>query len=151
MKRSRLARKTGLRRSKLVASAIGKARRAVERKLDDLCRKLVVLRRDQNTCQRCGKRGEDGHRIEWCHVRKRNAKSIQWTPWNTLGLCGPRLNSTSCHHWFDTHPTEAVAWWAEKWPERALQLEAWRHEKKHRVDYAIEEMWLRQQLRDGPT
>lgn len=115
--------------------------------LDALCRELVVVFRDQGVCQRCGKRALDGHRLEWSHVHNRQAKSIQWTPWNTITLCGPRVNKTSCHHWFDQGDVAgARKWWAEKYPDRAAALAAWRAQTPPKIDRQAIKLWLENQL-----
>lgn len=126
----------------LVPSAAGRARRKIEHQLDDLCRKLVVERRDQNTCQRCGA-PKSRSQIHWCHVITRGAKSIQWTEWNSLALCA------GCHFWFDgEHRKHArEGWWAGEWPDRALALQAWRQQRRRpKLDYALIRMYLMQQL-----
>lgn len=109
-----------------------------------LCRRLVVEIRDQNTCQRCGR---TKGKIEWCHVITRNAPSLVNVPWNSLALCGPKVYSWSCHHWFDSNKSESIVWWEQKFPDRAQLLQAWRHTEPHRTpDRRLEARWLENQI-----
>lgn len=123
----------------------GRERARLERTLNDLCRRLVVEIRDRNRCQRCPNRIENAQ-IHWAHVESRQAKSIQWVEWNSLALCA------GCHFWFDAHkgtvlrPSEAMIWWREKFPERALALDAWRQQRRPKVDRQLIRLYLEQQL-----
>lgn len=64
--------------------------------LNKLCRQLVVVIRDKDTCQRCGATYAQ-RQIQWAHVHNRTAKSIQWQPWASLALCA------ECHMWADSN------------------------------------------------
>lgn len=113
-------------------------------KAKDLCRKLVVEIRDRHTCQRCGR---TQGKIEWSHVITRNAPSLYCVPWNSLALCGPKLYSWTCHYWWHANSKESLAWWEEKFPERALLLQAWRHARPRRTpDRRLEAQWLDQEI-----
>lgn len=109
--------------------------------LNRLARRLVVECRDKNTCQRCGKTSAESQ-IHWAHVIGRLAKSIQWTPWNSLALCA------GCHFWFDgdNRAKAREEWWAVKWPDRALQLQVWRSKKPRPIDLDLERAFLLQEL-----
>ena len=117
-----------------------------ERALDKLCRELVVVLRDQSTCQRClatrdGSPISRPTQIHWAHVVTRNAKSIRWREFNVLALCA------GCHSWFDHNKREAWPWFAARFPERALAIDAWRADRhKKRVDLSLEALSLLQQL-----
>lgn len=115
--------------------------RAIERRLNALCRRLVVVVRDHNTCQRCGSSGQDSQ-IHWAHVQNRQAKSIQWRPFNSLALCA------GCHFWFDGDNRKAAReeWWASKWPDRAQQLAIWKTSRPPKINFALEQAWLEQEL-----
>ncbi len=111
-----------------------------------LCRRLVVELRDRNTCQRCGRRHEVRAQ-EWAHVITRNAPSLICVEWNTMSLCGPRINNASCHGWFDNNKEAGMAWWREKFPERALALDLWRHMRNRpRIDREAERLYLLAQI-----
>ena len=92
----------------------------------------MVEIRDKSTCQRCGKTSAESQ-IHWAHVQNRQAKSIQWTPWNSLALCA------GCHFWFDGDNRKAARdeWWAIKWPQRAAALEVWRSLRAKPVDLGL--------------
>jgi hypothetical protein len=114
--------------------------------LRDACRKLVVELRDGNACVRCGRHGE-GTRIEWSHVITRNAPSLIYKPWNSMALCGPRKYRWTCHYWFDSNKSESMKWWEQKYPERAVALLAWRHDRRRpKIDRGLELMALRQEI-----
>lgn len=137
--------RTPLRRTKRGLAVRSKKNSSLHRKLTDVCRRIVVEIRDQNTCQMCGKTIEQT-RIEWAHVVTRNAKSLIFVPWNSLALCGPRINSTSCHNWWHTNPVQANLWWADKFPDRAEKLTIWRHDRhKPKINRMLELLWLQQE------
>lgn len=129
------------RRSPLLRKAVSPAT------LERLCKRVVMDLRDNQTCQRCGR---TDRRLEWCHVITRNAPSLYYKPWNTLALCGPRIFAWSCHFWFDTHKGkdgEAMKWWSEKFPGRALMLEAWRHDRSRpKIDRWLEKLDLEAEI-----
>jgi hypothetical protein len=115
-------------------------------RLKRLARYYVVVIRDKNTCQKCGHTIQT-HKIEWCHVKNRNAPSLVCVPWNSLALC------TGHHFWFDAHkgsigrPAEALAWWMEKFPDRAVSLQSWECESRHRkFDLELERMYLEERI-----
>ena len=108
-----------------------------ERKAEELCRHLVVVLRDEETCQRCGAPSSRSQ-IHWAHVKNRGAKSLVCAPWASLALCA------GCHFWFDAHkgslarPGEGMEWWMKAFPMRAVALRAWEHERRHpKVDYGL--------------
>jgi 5-methylcytosine-specific restriction endonuclease McrA len=112
-----------------------------DKALDAMCRTLV-RHRDHWTCQHCGSKRAP----EWSHVKTREAKSIQWVPWNSMILCGPRINKDSCHNWWHTNVNEAMAWWREKFPDRALLLEMWQHDRhRPKLDRQATRLWLQQE------
>jgi len=87
--------------------------------LDADCRKRVVEERDQNTCQRCGKReGEwDSEiqrpvKIQWAHVHTREYHVTRWEEDNSLALCDRD------HVWFDNHKVLSYEWFRKHWNER---------------------------------
>ena len=107
---------------------------ARKKRLDALARQ-VVFARDGYQCVRCGK----GDRLQWCHVRSRRYSTTRWHSSNALTLCA------GDHLWWHHNPTEAVAWWNEKYPERAnfLKLaQTWR-----KSDLTAVELGLQQELK----
>lgn len=99
-----------LRRTRFKVSKRTKRRRASVRELDQLCRALVFARDQQ--CVRCGST-EKG---QWAHVYTRRLLALRWDLDNSMILCA------GCHlHWHH-RPLEAVTWWAEQYPERAVRL-----------------------------
>lgn len=135
MRRSGPLRTSPLKKTRFKASPRGRARAVSERELNHLCRRLVVELRDKSTCQRCGATAAT-HQIQWCHVLRRHWKSAQWTEWNSLALC------SGCHVWFDGN-RKSWDWFAAKWPERALTIEAWEAQtKRKRVDLPLIKIYL---------
>ena len=91
--------------------------------LDDACRQRVVIERDGNTCQRCGKEYGDwdhqGNRcvvIQWAHVQTREYYITRWVDENSLALCD------RCHVWFDNHKVLSLDWFAKNYPERWVMI-----------------------------
>lgn len=87
--------------------------------LDADARRRVVEERDQNLCQRCGRR--DGEwdtelgrpvRIQWAHVHTREYHVTRWEEENSLAL------DDRCHVWFDNHKVLSYEWFRKNWPER---------------------------------
>jgi hypothetical protein len=70
-----------------------------KREADRLCR-LIVLNRDDWTCQRCGATAG----IQWCHILTRSELSIRWEPKNSLALCA------GCHVYMTHRPVEWLDW-----------------------------------------
>lgn len=120
-------------------------RDGIERKLTQLCRRLVVEVRDQHRCQRCGKGSPS--QIQWAHVKTRGAKSLVYVPWASLALCA------GCHFWFDGNkgrfatPGPGLKWWQEKFPDRWIKLACWETGPRRPVDRNAELVWLRNELK----
>jgi len=57
--------------------------------LDDLWRKMILLR-DGNQCQKCGKRKSlgSGNSIQPHHIYGRSNFRVRWNPTNGIALCG---------------------------------------------------------------
>lgn len=105
-------------------------RKKLTKKLDDLCRDIVRLR-DNNTCQKCGKRIE-GSNSHPCHVvAKKNGAS-----WRRFDLLNIFLGDMFCHRWWHDNPTESGKWFAEKWPARDIYLEKYRYGKPAKISTA---------------
>jgi hypothetical protein len=87
--------------------------------LDKAARAEIVEGRDQNICQRCGKRQGEWDAeiqmpvcIQWAHVHTREYYVTRWEPENSLALC------SRCHVFFDNHKVLSYEWFRKKWPER---------------------------------
>lgn len=163
MKRTPLARKVPLRRhgnfyprafkpalrtAPLRTSARTRRRKTSERLLKELCRRLVVELRDGNRCQYdgCGNTA-DNAKIDWAHIKNRGAKSIVYAPWNSLALC------VGHHRWLDgnkgnlMHPGAGLLWWLAKYPERAIVLRHWEHDRrKQPINREVERLFLEQEI-----
>lgn len=91
--------------------------------LDAACRLRVVIERDENICQRCGKENgsshEDGYPviIQWCHVHTREYHITRWEDDNSFAGC------SKCHVWFDNHKVMSFDWFRKNWPERWERLQ----------------------------
>jgi hypothetical protein len=133
-----------LRRRPITASPEKRAKWKIEKELEQLSKTIVLELRDKWTCQRCG-RTRDQVQIQWSHVVTRAAKSIKFATWNLLALCG----GNGCHKWVDSHKTEAMAWWREKWPDRSIRLQAWMHERRRPpVSYDLIRFDLNDQIKN---
>lgn len=102
-----------------------RAQRRMVRELDAAARQEVVIDRDQDVCQRCGKvNGQwDSEAqmyvvIQWAHVHTREYHVTRWEPDNSLALC------SRCHVWFDNHKVLSYEWFRKKWAERWERIQA---------------------------
>ena len=121
-------------------------RPATENVLNQLCRRLVVVVRDRSICQRCGTRPPN--QIQWAHVLTRTQKWAQWDADFSMALC------SGCHFWFDANkgnlmrPSTGLAWWMEKFPDRATRLMAlYASKKRPKVDREALKLWLEAELK----
>lgn len=80
--------------------------------------KAIAKERDDYTCQKCGKRGKDGWKIDASHViPDGRCERLNTDPQNMKALC------FSCHKlWWHLSPLEAGIWFFEKFPERTSYL-----------------------------
>lgn len=118
-------------------------------KISTLQKKLTKLvhehikRRDNWTCQHCGKHVEGSNAHPSHVVPKSRGNALRWDPLNIKTLC------FHCHiNWWHKHPVEAGEWFKTKFPNRWEYLERHQHDivKFTREDYQqmIEEAksWL---------
>ena len=102
--------------------------------------KAYVKKRDNYTCQMCGKENLTGSDCQWSHVvsRKQDGRLI-YDPMNSKVLC------FHCHfeNWH-RNPVSAGEWFQEKFPGRWTYLIAKRLE--HQSMGAIRELWYLEQL-----
>lgn len=102
--------------------------------LSDLV-KAHVKRRDNYTCQRCGKHteGSDCHASHVIPVSRGNALAFE--PLNMKILC------FHCHiNWWHKEPTASGDWFKKKFPERWKYLKEHRNDKVHWKRHHYEEM-----------
>ena len=120
------------------------SRQKAVKRLDDLARQIVRLR-DEDTCQRCGKKvyGSDS---QPSHViPRRQSLFLRWDLLNLKVLCNP------CHRWWHLNPLEAGAWFATKWPARTQYL--MEHKQRplatwYKRDFEVAENRLNEKLND---
>jgi hypothetical protein len=115
-------------------------RKKLEKECDKLCRYLIVELRDKNTCQRCGKKKEDGWKIDWSHVITRRTKSLRWHEFGSKALCG------GCHLWWGMKPEESRVWFAEKFPERWAFLNLVRQTNTKAPDLILTKKYLQAEI-----
>ena len=116
-----------------------KNRKGQIKKLDRLARE-IVLKRDNNTCQKCGKYVEKQNAHISHVVPKSKGYALRWDLNNLKVLC------FHCHiNWWHKNPIEAAEWFQEKFPERAEYLYDHRydlidsHERDEFIEKKIEE------------
>jgi hypothetical protein len=109
------------------------SRRGEIKQLDALARRLVMLR-DRDTCQKCGR----VEVIQWAHIHTRGVHSMRWEPDNSLALC------KGCHYQGHLHPTEFSAWFTGRFPERAARLTLMRQTPR-KMDRKLMRLWLEQE------
>lgn len=88
--------------------------------------KAQVKKRDNYTCQRCGKYVE-GSECQASHVIPvSHGNALAFDPLNMKVLC------THCHlHWWHKNPIKAAEWFKERFPERYQYLELHYNDKVH--------------------
>lgn len=59
-----------------------------------------VIRRSGGKCERCGK--SQAYAFERAHLVNASQLGSGKEPWNIALLCGPKVNSGTCHHWADS-------------------------------------------------
>lgn len=98
-------------------------RKKLTDKLDSLCRE-IILKRDNNICQKCGTFAEKQN-AHCSHVIPRSQGNI--LRWNLLNL---KLLCFHCHiNWWHKSPCESGEWFKSKFPDRWEYLQ----EKKNEV------------------
>lgn len=97
-----------------------KNRRAIVKRLDTLLRDIIRLR-DENTCQRCGRRVEGSNSQPSHVIPKSRSLGLRWNLLNVKLLC------IACHRWWHLNPFEAGFWFAEQWPARYVYLQNREH------------------------
>lgn len=100
--------------------------------LDEVCRKYIK-RRDNHTCQNCGRRW--GVYADWSHVVPKSAGNrLRWDPLNSKVLC------RDCHREWHDKP-DGMEWFKVKFPDRYRYLERERVKgPKQFKDYELLEM-----------
>jgi len=106
-------------------------RARLKTKLDKLVSEYVK-KRDNYTCQHCGKR-VDGSNCHVSHVIPRShGDHLRWDPMNLKVLC------FHCHiNWWHKNPIESGEWFKSKFPERWNYLQK---EKNKIHKFTIEEL-----------
>jgi hypothetical protein len=115
-------------------------KKRLEKELDRLCRHLVVILRDKNTCQRCGNPGADGYKIDWSHVHTRRIRSLRWMPWNSKALCA------GCHMWWGAYREQSREWFILKFPTRWAFLQAHLQQKHKAPDLVLTKKFLEAEI-----
>lgn len=59
-----------------------------------------VIRRSGGKCERCGK--SQAYAFERAHLVNASQGGSGKEPWNIALLCGPKVNSNTCHHFADS-------------------------------------------------
>lgn len=90
------------------------------RKMEVKCRGLtaiLVKRRDNYTCQRCGRTEAQGYKIDAAHILPKGKYPLmQFVLDNIIALC------FVCHEWWHGK-SEGLDWFKAKWPERWTRIE----------------------------
>lgn len=75
-----------------------------------------TLRRAGGLCEKCGfppLPGTHADRLELAHLQKRSQGGRGDQPWNIVALCGPSVNSNTCHNDID-YKRRSYRDWIEK-------------------------------------
>lgn len=70
-----------------------------------------VLRRSEGKCERCGR--SQSYSFEMSHLQQASQLGSGSEPWNIVLLCGPSVNSGTCHHFAD-YTAEGRKWRQQK-------------------------------------
>jgi hypothetical protein len=76
---------------------------AQKRRLDTLCAS-AVRERDGHRCTVCGSQGEEGRKLDWCHLLSRRYLNTRWAWENSTTAC------RSCHQKYTRAPAEWVVY-----------------------------------------
>ncbi|ASS76865.1 hypothetical protein CIG75_19220 [Tumebacillus algifaecis] len=71
-----------------------------------------VRRRAAGQCERCGrnKPNDFAYKLELAHLQGRGQIGRGDQPWNVAALCGPQVNTGTCHNWLDHNRKSTRAW-----------------------------------------
>lgn len=125
--------KRGL-RQKAGVGRTSDSKRGEIKALDALCREIVMLR-DNNTCQKCGRTD----RIQWAHIVTRGIQSMRWEPDNSFALC------QGCHYHGHLNPLQFMLWFTQTYPARAARLTMMR-QTTHKLDRKGMMLWLKMEI-----
>ncbi|WP_243299122.1 HNH endonuclease [Bacillus litorisediminis] len=70
-----------------------------------------VMRRSEGKCERCGK--SQAYSFEMAHLKQASQGGRGDEPWNIALLCGPSVNTGTCHNFAD-YTAEGRKWRMEK-------------------------------------
>lgn len=76
-----------------------------------------VARRSQKRCERCGR--SRAYAFEMAHLINASQLGSGAEPWNVALLCGPSVNSGTCHHYVDS--TKAGREWKQQFRDRLIK------------------------------
>lgn len=77
-----------------------------------------VIKRSGGVCERCGK--SQAYAFERAHLLNASAMGSGKEPWNIALLCGPKVNSGTCHHFADS--SKAGREWKMEFREHLRKL-----------------------------
>jgi len=119
-------------------------RQRIVKRLDGLLREVIRLR-DEDTCQKCGKKVYGSNSQPSHVIPKSQSLLLRWNLWNVKLLCN------ACHRWWHLNPLDSAFWFRQTWPVRNLLLQ----EHKHNIgrswkmsDFEKVEAELKQKLED---
>ena len=93
--------------------------KSLETKLKGLASEFV-FKRDNNTCQKCGRYVTGKGRQPSHVVPKSRSKLLRYDDQNIKTLCG------GDHMWWHASPIDSGKWFRETFPERARYLDKWK-------------------------
>jgi hypothetical protein len=77
-----------------------------------------VLERSGGACERCGR--TQAYAFECAHLINASQLGSGREPWNVVLLCGPKVNTGTCHQWVDE--TREGREWKQRKREELKQL-----------------------------
>ena len=115
-------------------------RQRIVKRLDDLLREVIRLR-DDDTCQKCGKKVYGSNSQPSHVIPKSQSLLLRWHLWNVKLLCN------ACHRLWHLNPLDSAFWFRHQWPVRNEYLQArkyiigrsWKMSDFQKVETALKE------------
>ena len=125
-----------------------KERKAVIKRLDDMCRTIVKITalKTVGGCERCLARKDSISELDWAHNQPRQRLSTRWDIRNAAGLC------SGCHRYLDNNHDEKREFFEKRLGKGVYELVRILSQTTQKVDYDLVYLDLKQktELLNGP-